>query len=72
MGAGTDNQCGWCGATLPHAKVTCPDCRLVYDDCEDSSGSPHPPRECIAELKRRLVEAEKRVVYMRDRLAARR
>jgi hypothetical protein len=55
MGFGTDNQCGWCGSDLPHKRVTCAECGGEYDDCQDSSGSPHPQRECIASLRAQLA-----------------
>jgi RNA polymerase subunit RPABC4/transcription elongation factor Spt4 len=47
-------HCQFCGATLPHKKVTCPKCGEEYDDCEDWSGPAHPERDCIAFLRKRL------------------
>ena len=50
FGPPKEGYCGICGEKLPHRKLTCPDCLLVYDDCEDWSGPAHNTRDCIQEL----------------------
>lgn len=56
MGPDGKEHCGICGTTLPHKRITCSNCGLEYDDCEDWSGPAHPSYECIEHLKERLKE----------------
>jgi 8-oxo-dGTP diphosphatase len=50
FGPGREGHCGICSQKLPHRKITCSDCLLVYDDCEDWSGPAHSDHDCIREL----------------------
>jgi predicted amidophosphoribosyltransferase len=54
-GPNRDGKCAVCGAVLPHVRLTCSDCGLEYDDCEDWSGPAHSRGDCIAHLKKRLA-----------------
>ncbi len=54
MFGNVDGKCGVCGTVLPHQRLTCPDCGLEYDDCEDYSGPAHSRDDCIRHFKRRI------------------